>query len=75
MESVNEYKRCIARHSRVCGPSGRRSSRAGGSGGLDDQKVVYASADGVYVKAGLEKKKAALLVVARICIKQGPCVT
>jgi transposase-like protein len=30
---------------------------------LDDRQVVYAWADGVYVKAGLEKDKAALLVV------------
>lgn len=30
---------------------------------LDDRELVYAWADGVYVKAGLEKEKAALLVV------------
>jgi len=30
---------------------------------LDDRHLVYAWADGVYVKAGLEKEKAALLVV------------
>jgi transposase-like protein len=30
---------------------------------LDDREVVYVWADGVYVKAGLEKEKAALLVV------------
>jgi len=30
---------------------------------LDDRQLVYAWADGVYVKAGLEKEKAALLVV------------
>ena len=30
---------------------------------LDDRKVVYAWADGIYVKAGLEKEKATLLVV------------
>ena len=30
---------------------------------LDDREVVYAWADGIYVKAGLEKEKAALLVV------------
>ena len=30
---------------------------------LDDRELVYAWADGIYVKAGLEKDKAALLVV------------
>ena len=30
---------------------------------LDDRELVYAWADGIYVKAGLEKEKAALLVV------------
>ena len=30
---------------------------------LDDRELVYAWADGVYVKAGLEREKAALLVV------------
>jgi transposase-like protein len=30
---------------------------------LDDRELVYAWSDGVYVKAGLEKEKAALLVV------------
>lgn len=30
---------------------------------LDDRELVYAWADGVYVRAGLEKEKAALLVV------------
>ncbi len=30
---------------------------------LDDREPVYAWADGIYVKAGLEKEKAALLVV------------
>lgn len=30
---------------------------------LDDRQLVYAWADGIYVKAGLEKEKAALLVV------------
>ena len=30
---------------------------------LDDRELVYAWADGIYVKAGLEKQKAALLVV------------
>ena len=30
---------------------------------LDDREVVYAWADGIYVKAGLERDKAALLVV------------
>lgn len=30
---------------------------------LDDREVVYAWADGIYVKAGLEREKAALLVV------------
>ena len=30
---------------------------------LDDREVVYAWADGIYVKAGLEQEKAALLVV------------
>lgn len=33
------------------------------SRGLEDRAVVYAWADGVYVKAGLEREKAALLVV------------
>jgi transposase-like protein len=31
--------------------------------GLEDRELVYAWADGIYVKAGLEKEKAALLVV------------
>ena len=30
---------------------------------LDDRELVYAWADGIYIKAGLEKEKAALLVV------------
>ena len=30
---------------------------------LDDRELVYAWADGIHVKAGLEKQKAALLVV------------
>ena len=30
---------------------------------LDDRELVYAWADGIYVKAGLEREKAALLVV------------
>ena len=30
---------------------------------LDDRELVYAWADGIYVKAGLEKDKACLLVV------------
>ena len=30
---------------------------------LDDRKLVYAWADGIYVKAGLEKEKAAVLVI------------
>jgi transposase-like protein len=30
---------------------------------LDDKELVYAWADGIYVKAGLEKEKAALLVI------------
>ena len=45
---------CRPRPSLVCGPNGRKSSRPGRNG---------AWADGIYVKAGLEKDKAALLVV------------
>jgi transposase-like protein len=36
---------------------------AWGRRSLSDREVVYAWADGIYVKAGLEKEKAALLVV------------
>ena len=35
----------------------------GAAGPLDDLEVVYMWVDGVYVKAGLEKEKAAVLVV------------
>ena len=45
------------------GPCGRVSSRCGAKRSLADREVVYVWADGIYVKAGLERDKAALLVV------------
>lgn len=41
----------------------RSDFEAWGRRSLSDREVVYAWADGIYVKAGLEKDKAALLVV------------
>ena len=38
---------------------------------LDDLEVVYLWVDGVYVKAGLEKDKAAILVVLPACLTAG----
>ena len=46
-----------------CGRDGRRSSRNGASVAWRGREVVYVWADGIYVKAGLERDKAALLVV------------
>ena len=47
--------------------AGRNGGLAGRNGGkaerLDDLEVVYLWADGVYIKAGLEKEKAVILVV------------
>ena len=47
----------------VGSPSGTMSLPNGRSRPLDDLEVVYMWVDGVYVKAGLEKEKAAVLVV------------
>ena len=51
--------RCRSHRSGDCGQAGRQSSRRS----LADREVVYVWADGIYVKAGLERDKAALLVV------------
>ena len=47
----------------AAGRDGRRSSKNGASSRLEGREVVYVWADGIYVKAGLERDKAALLVV------------
>ena len=56
-------RRCRCLRSLVCGTSGIVEYNAWSTRRLDDRELVYAWADGIYIKAGLEKEKAALLVV------------
>ena len=58
----------MARHSRRprssgCATSGNWSTRPGRADGWTSSSLVYVWADGLYVKAGLEDSKAALLVI------------
>jgi putative transposase len=55
--------RCRPARSRGCGPQWQLDDERWAERRLDAQLVVYLWADGLYVKAGLEQEKAALLVV------------